>query len=197
VIPLWQALESDLFKNQIPAWIPVSLLHPGRTALFYWPGKGGGEIKGFVGEVLPNLRSELLNLPTGLSLGLVLAEFQVFSDLTAESARSASEAGRPLVLPVSRTSSPSKFPTSDRDLSMVFEATRTHRDIEKCITKSAGGELKVLKCMDLFVLPDGSRSLSYRLSFQAADRSLTEAEVATWMGSVQQALEKEMGAKLR
>lgn len=197
VIPLWQALESDLFKNQIPSWIPVKLLHPGRSALFYWPGKGGGEIKGFVGEVLSNLRSDILNLPKGLNLGLVLAEFRVFGDLLVESARSAAEAGKPIVSPMSKAAAPSKFPASERDLSMVFDATKINRDIEKCITKSAGGALKSLQCVDLFVLPDRSRSLSYRLSFQLSDRSLTEAEVSAWMGSVQQALEKEMGARMR
>lgn len=197
IVPLWQALESDSLKSQIPAWIPVKLLHPGRSALFVWPGKGGGEVKGYVGEVLPELRSELLNLPKGLQLGLVMAEFCMFEDLMAESVRSASEAGRPLMMAASRASSPSKFPASERDLSMVFAADKVSRDIEKCISKNAGTELRSLKCVDLFVLPDGARSLSYRLSFQAQDRSLTDDELSGWMTSIQKALEKELGAQMR
>jgi phenylalanyl-tRNA synthetase beta chain len=197
VIPLWQALESDVYRDQVPSWIPISILHPGRSALYYWPAKGGGEIKGFVGEVLPHLRSEFLNLPKGLNLGLVLAEFQVFTDLMAESERSAKEAGRPLVEPVSKAATPSKFPGSGRDLSMVFGAEKNSREIEKCILKNGGPELRSVSCVDLFTLADGSKSLSYRLVFQANDRSLTDQELISWTSSIQHALEKEMGAKLR
>ena len=46
-------------------------------------------------------------------------------------------------------------------------------------------------------LPTGKRSLAYAVSFQAPDRTLTDAEVAEARGRIVRRLEHELGAELR
>jgi phenylalanyl-tRNA synthetase beta chain len=46
-------------------------------------------------------------------------------------------------------------------------------------------------------LPHGKRSLAYSVEFQAADRTLTDAEVADARRRVIRRLEREFGAELR
>jgi phenylalanyl-tRNA synthetase beta chain len=50
-------------------------------------------------------------------------------------------------------------------------------DVEVAIRDEAGPLLQALTVFDQFRLPDGRRSLGWRLTFQADDRTLTDEEV--------------------
>lgn len=72
-----------------------------------------------------------------------------------------------------------RFPSVQRDLAFVMPAGDVPGagDVEDTIRTQAGPLLRHLSLFDLFGLPDGRRSLAWRLTFQADDRTLTDGEV--------------------
>ena len=74
-----------------------------------------------------------------------------------------------------------RFPSVQRDVAFVMPAgdEPRARDVEAAIRAEAGPLLRHLMLFDLFRLPDGRRSLAWRLTFQADDRTLTDEEVNT------------------
>jgi phenylalanyl-tRNA synthetase beta chain len=153
-------------------------LHPGRTASV----RAGGVEVGVVAEVDPAV-SEAWNVPGRVG----------WLDVDLEALLAAPR--RPLEqAPVSR------FPSSDIDLAFVVGAGVPAGAVEAAI-RAAGGELLVgLELFDVYRgagLPDGARSLAYRLRFCALDRTLTDADVATARAEVIAAVESATGATLR
>jgi phenylalanyl-tRNA synthetase beta chain len=57
------------------------------------------------------------------------------------------------------------------------EQAVTAAEIEAALAAEAGALLRELALFDVFRFPDGSRSLAWRLVFQAPDRTLTDDEV--------------------
>jgi phenylalanyl-tRNA synthetase beta chain len=93
----------------------------------------------------------------------------------------------------------SRFPSSDLDLAFETPDTVTAEKVDKAIRQSAGGLLVDLVLFDVYRgvgVRDGARSLAYRLRLQAADRTLTDAELAEVRAKVTAAVAK-MGATLR
>ena len=71
-----------------------------------------------------------------------------------------------------------RFPTSAFDLSVVAPARGLIDDVRAKITALAGDALVSIVFLRDFPLGDGSRSLSYRITAGAADRTLDSEEVA-------------------
>jgi phenylalanyl-tRNA synthetase beta chain len=71
-----------------------------------------------------------------------------------------------------------KFPTSAFDLSVVVPAPTLIGDVEDALVNHAGPDLVSISYLRDFTLPDGRRSLSYRLTVGATDRTLTSEEVS-------------------
>ena len=75
----------------------------------------------------------------------------------------------------------SKYPPSDVDLAFVAPDRVAAALVERALRASAGALLVRLELFDAYRgpgVPEGSRSLAYRLRFQAPDHTLTDAEVA-------------------
>ena len=75
----------------------------------------------------------------------------------------------------------SKYPPSDVDLAFVVPDDVAAAVVERALRASGGALLARLELFDVYRGPgvsEGSRSLAYRLRFQALDRTLTDAEVA-------------------
>ena len=72
-----------------------------------------------------------------------------------------------------------RYPAVHRDLAFLVGALRqvTAAEIEAAIAAEAGPLLRQLVLFDLFTFDDGRRSLAWRLTFQAEDRTLTDEEV--------------------
>ena len=71
--------------------------------------------------------------------------------------------------------------------------------LDKAIRQAAGGLLVDLSLFDVYRgagVVDGSRSLAYRLRLQAADRTLTDTEVAAVRAKIVTVTGK-LGAQLR
>ena len=70
-----------------------------------------------------------------------------------------------------------RFPTSAFDLSVIARARTLIGDLESKLRGLAGDALVSISFVREFALPDDSRSLSYRLTIGAADRTLSSEEV--------------------
>jgi phenylalanyl-tRNA synthetase beta chain len=71
-----------------------------------------------------------------------------------------------------------RFPTSAFDLSVIAGARTLIGDVESRLSALAGDSLVSIVFLRDFPLPDGSRSLSYRLTVGSTDRTLSSEEVA-------------------
>jgi phenylalanyl-tRNA synthetase beta chain len=93
-----------------------------------------------------------------------------------------------------------RFPPVKRDLSLVVPAGVTWAQVEAVATAAAGPHLASLQCFDVFTgagAAGGERSLGLRLRFRAADRTLTDADVAPALESVVRHLADEYKVTLR
>ncbi len=92
-----------------------------------------------------------------------------------------------------------RFPSSDLDLAFIVPDRVAAEKIDKGIRQAAGALLVDLSLFDVYRgtgVPEGSRSLAYRLRLQALDRTLTDEDVASVRAKVEAATSK-MGAALR
>ena len=69
--------------------------------------------------------------------------------------------------------------------------------MEAAIRREAGPLLREVMVFDVFRLPDGQRSVAWRLTFQAEDRTLTDDEVNAIHGQVAGRVGAEFGITLR
>jgi phenylalanyl-tRNA synthetase beta chain len=93
-----------------------------------------------------------------------------------------------------------RFPSIIRDLSILVADTLPASQLRGTIRSVAPQTLARVAEFDRYQgkgIPDGQVSLSYRLTFQAPDRTLTDAEVDAAMLEVVDALTKEHGAVRR
>jgi len=86
--------------------------------------------------------------------------------------------GLPFVRQTPRYTPLPRFPAVQRDMAFALgERPVTGDAIADAIRGEAGPLLRGLAVFDVFPLPDGRRSLAFRLTFQADDRTLTDDEV--------------------
>jgi phenylalanyl-tRNA synthetase beta chain len=93
----------------------------------------------------------------------------------------------------------SRYPSSDLDLAFALPDDVPAEKLDKAIRQGAGPLLVDLGLFDVYRgagIGDGRRSLAYRLRLQAADRNLTDADVADVRARVTTAAAK-LGAELR
>ncbi|MBR1454724.1 MAG: phenylalanine--tRNA ligase subunit beta, partial [Lachnospiraceae bacterium] len=155
----------------------ISFMHTGRTADVFIDDK----LIGFVGEVHPLvLKNYEINLKTYI-VNLDLKSVVEKSDL------------------VFKYSEISKFPRSERDLSMTVPKDLTVDKIEEVLRVRGG---KMLQSIELFDIYEGSqvgenfKSIAYNLSFGANDHSLTSEEVDKTIDKIINGL-KTIGIELR
>jgi phenylalanyl-tRNA synthetase beta chain len=99
-----------------------------------------------------------------------------------------------------RTISPERYPAVERDLAIVVGSDRPAADIAASIRRHGGELLRGVALFDVYrgePLAADEKSLAHRLTFQAPDRTLTEAEVDAVMGTVAAGLERDLGARIR
>ncbi len=178
------------------SWIPLSLLHPFRSALVVFPGKGGGSVVGYVGELHPEKRRESLNLPKGLDLNAVLVELKIVPDLLIEMNRLRAPDAKVSQQSYGKIKLSRRVPIVERDLSLVFGAEASAAEISKTITRAAGLELLELECLDLFPMENGKKSLAYRLRLQT-ETTLSDEQIQAIVSRVSEELKKKFGAELR
>ena len=86
------------------------------------------------------------------------------------------------------------------DLAIVVDINIPAKEVETVIKKAGGRTLTDVKLFDLYLgeqVGEGKKSLAYSLTYQAADRTLTDKEVAKIRNKIVRNLGRELGAKLR
>jgi len=157
-------------------------LHPGRTASLWLQG----ERLGVFGQLHPQLRQKL-ELPDGV-YGFEL-DFDLMVDYLS---------GESHITPT--FSSYSTYPASDRDLALFAPLEVSVADISREIAKAGGSLLASVELFDEYRgdnVPDGQRSLAFRLLYRAGDRTLTDAEVEPVHQKVRDALVSKFNVSLR
>ncbi|GAX34899.1 phenylalanine--tRNA ligase subunit beta [Nodularia sp. NIES-3585] len=157
-------------------------LHPGRTASLWL----GGNRLGIFGQLHPQLRQDK-GLPD--SVYVFQLDLNVLLDALDQDE-----------VMVPKFHAYSTYPASDRDIAFFAPVKISVADIEKSINKAAKGLLESVELFDEYRgenVPDGQRSLAFRLIYRSSDRTLTEAEVEPVHNKVREALVEKFGVNLR
>jgi phenylalanyl-tRNA synthetase beta chain len=91
-------------------------------------------------------------------------------------------------------------PGSERDLALLVPFAVTAAELEETIRGAAGPLLESVAPFDLYEgkgLPEGTRSLAWRLGYRAPDRTLTDREVDSSIDRVLKTLEERHGVRRR
>jgi phenylalanyl-tRNA synthetase beta chain len=160
-----------------------SRLHPGRTASLWVRGRMA---LGRFGQLHPQLRQER-ELPSEVYL------FQLN--------RSAlSTCLEPTLQKAVKFASYSTFPASDRDLAFYAPLTVSVADLEIAMRKAGSKLLESVTLFDEYRgenVPDGQRSLAFRLVYRSANDTLQDKDVDPVHQKVRAALEKQFKVTLR
>jgi phenylalanyl-tRNA synthetase beta chain len=94
----------------------------------------------------------------------------------------------------------SSFPPVIEDIAVVVDETLPAAQVVEVICQSGGKLLTGVRLFDIFrgeQIGAGKKSLAYRLTYQAPDRTLTDGEASQTRGKIVKRLEQELGARLR
>jgi phenylalanyl-tRNA synthetase beta chain len=94
----------------------------------------------------------------------------------------------------------SRFPAITQDLAVIAGLDVPTDQIVAVIRKYAGADLESLALFDVYEGPQvghGKRSLAYRLTFRAIDRTLSDADVSKVRVKIVRGLEREVRATIR
>jgi phenylalanyl-tRNA synthetase beta chain len=94
----------------------------------------------------------------------------------------------------------SRFPSSDIDLAFVVDDSVSAGGVERTLRRSGGELLESVELFDVYrgaSVPEGSRSLAFRLRFGALDHTVTDQEVGELRTRCIGAVEREHQARLR
>jgi phenylalanyl-tRNA synthetase beta chain len=163
------------------------LLHPGRATTITADHAAGDRaagvaVSGVAGELHPAV-AEAIDLR---GARLILAEVDI-----------AGIAGGRVV--DRAVTAPPRNPPAERDLAVVVAEDVPAARVESAIRDAAGDELVSLRLFDVYrgaPLGDREKSLAWRLVFQSAERTLTDAELDAAIGRVTATLES-VGGRIR
>lgn len=94
----------------------------------------------------------------------------------------------------------SRYPAITQDLAVIVALDVAADRVAAVIRKYAGAELETLRLFDTYEGPQigaGKRSLAYRMSFRAMDRTLSDADVNKVRMKIVKGLERELAATIR
>ena len=155
----------------------------GRTAVV----SAGGHELGYVGQLSPT-HAEARGLPAaGDAVYVAELNLSVLAQVAVDRRQFTA-------IPVPR------HPSIVRDLALLVDATLPAATVRDTIQGAASETLVRVREFDRYEgqgVPDGRVSLALHLTFRAADRTLTDAEVQTAVDKIVTVLEQQHGATLR
>ncbi|WLR44138.1 phenylalanine--tRNA ligase subunit beta [Bacillus carboniphilus] len=152
-------------------------LHPGRTAEIIFDGK----LIGYIGQLHPTVQKEH-----------DLQETYVF-ELALESLMN-------VIVPELEYKAIPKYPSISRDIALVVDQKVVAGDLEEQIRVTGGNLLKKVSIFDVYEgehLPEGKKSIAYRLTYLDPQKTLTDEEVTSKHEKVLKVLEEKFAATLR
>ncbi len=105
-----------------------------------------------------------------------------------------------LIPPITQTADVPTFPPVLEDLAFILDEGIPAEKVAGLIAQTGGKLLAEVHLFDVFrsdQIGAGRKSLAYNLTYQAPDRTLTDAEVTAARNKIIKRLEQELGAKLR
>lgn len=93
-----------------------------------------------------------------------------------------------------------RFPTAERDLAFVLDASTTWAAVEACVHKACDATLREVRLFDEFTgkqIGAGRKSLAFRLYFRHDDRTLTTDEIAAQTEAAAKAITSQLKGTLR
>jgi phenylalanyl-tRNA synthetase beta chain len=96
-----------------------------------------------------------------------------------------------------------RYPSITRDIAMIVPEKLSHVEILRAIQEPAEPLLESVQLFDLFEIGKevtataSGKSLAYRLTYRAKNRTLTNEEVTTVHAKIRERLKREIGATLR
>jgi phenylalanyl-tRNA synthetase beta chain len=172
-----EALAAQLGAELSFEAAPEPFLHPGRSASVLV----GGAPAGWIGELHPLVCREW-DIDAAVAFEVGLAELIA-----------AAGAGEEIYEEID------ELPAVYQDLAVVVPEELPSAEVRAAILAGGGELLRAAEVFDLYQgeqLGEGRKSLALRLEFRAADRTLTDEEVAGRRGSIEAELEK-IGGSLR
>jgi phenylalanyl-tRNA synthetase beta chain len=128
------------------------------------------------------------------SHGLPADDAVFVADLDLDAAGAVSDGRVTRVVPLPR------FPSVTRDIAILVNDTVAAADLRATIRRAAPSTLTEVREFDRYQgkgIPEGKVSLALRLTFRAADRTLTDGEIQTAMDAIVRALQSEHNAVQR
>ena len=154
----------------------ISYLHPGKTAQIY----KGRKLVGHIGSVNPKLLDKLD----------IKGEVNFFQFDVDEVSNKRNFKFKKY----------SRFPMAQRDLSFIVDEDVASNLLTDSITLKAGDNIRDVNLFDVYVgkgIPEGKKSLTYALNWQAPNRTMTDIEVDKIISQLVTFLSKKYNAKLR
>jgi phenylalanyl-tRNA synthetase beta chain len=93
-----------------------------------------------------------------------------------------------------------QFPAIEQDMALLLPEALASEAVELTVRQAGGALLESVEPFDLYRgkgIPDGTRSVAYRLRFRAADRTLTDAEADAAVKRILSTLKAEHGVERR
>ncbi|HUI88582.1 MAG TPA: phenylalanine--tRNA ligase subunit beta [Anaerolineales bacterium] len=156
----------------------VNFLHPGKATEI----KINGRTVGAMGELHPLVKGkyELGDSP------VLVAEFDL------ETLRA--------LIPTYAIAPVPEFPPVLEDIAVIVDEAVAASQVESLIRQTGGKSVANVRLFDMYrgdQVGSGKKSLAYSLTYQAADRTMTDAEAAAIRNKIVRRLEQEVGAQLR
>jgi phenylalanyl-tRNA synthetase beta chain len=159
----------------------------------FWPGQFPDfalAVEAWSGNQRVGLGGQLLADKSSASSSVLVAELN--ADLLLE--RGAS---------VKKFRELDRYPSITRDIAMIVPEKLTHAEILRGIEEPAEPLLESVQLFDLFTTkevadpPGSEKSLAYRLTYRAKNRTLTNEEVTAVHAKIRERLKRELGVTLR
>jgi len=92
------------------------------------------------------------------------------------------------------------FPAVERDVALIVPDGTASAAVAAQIRDAAGTELEAVELFDVYTgpgVPEGTRSLAFRLRFRSPERTLKDKQVDKAVKTVLRRLEEELGVEFR
>ena len=187
-VAVWRVLAEALRLEPLDVVADGSIpgLHPTRGARLVAHGAAGTTSIGVLGEVDPEVAAAFGY--DGGRVGWLEVDLGLLLDPDVVSRRPA------------EAQAISRFPSSDVDLALVVADDVPASQVEAALVAGGGELLESSRLFDVYRgpgVPEGHRSLAFRLRFSAPDRTLTDDEVGRLRQAAIDAAEAATGATLR
>ncbi|MGO1264274.1 MAG: phenylalanine--tRNA ligase subunit beta, partial [Brevibacterium aurantiacum] len=166
-------IEVTVEADQIAPW------HPGRAAKFLL---ADGQELGHAGELHPKVCENL-----GLPARTVAFEIDLDALLAQDDLRTWDGAL-------------STYPVSRQDVALIVDTELPTQTLAATLREGAGEELELLETFDLYTgdqLPEGKKSLAFRLTFRAPDRTLKADDASAMREAATQLAAERHNAEVR